>query len=120
MPAPVNASTIAHSQSLADQFNGLSLDSSLNDSLSQSLSDSSNLNDLSNEVVIVGAGMAGSRLAIQLATTWQQQTTAESPKITLISKEYEVGYNRIMLSPVLAGETSFEETYLYDKSDYER
>ncbi len=120
MPAPVNASTIAQSQSLADQFNGLSLDSSLSDSLSQSLIDLSNLSDLSNEVVIVGAGMAGSRLAIQLATTWQQQTTAESPKITLISKESEVGYNRIMLSPVLAGETSFEETYLYDKSDYER
>ncbi|WP_296404534.1 FAD-dependent oxidoreductase [Psychrobacter sp.] len=76
------------------------------------------------DVVIVGAGMAGSRLAIKLATVWQQNQNDtngnKNPKITLISKESEVGYNRIMLSPVLAGETSFENTYLYDKSDYEK
>lgn len=113
MPALVNASTTSKPHSVADQSNPPALDISLSDASSQSL------NDSSNEVIIVGAGMAGSRLAIQLATTWQQQTTAKSPKITLISKEPEVGYNRIMLSPVLAGETKFEQTYLYDKSEYE-
>ncbi len=75
-------------------------------------------------IVIIGAGMAGSRFAIELAKV-QQQTeyhcSSKSPlSITLISKEPQVGYNRIMLSPVLAGETKFNDTYLYDKSDYER
>lgn len=96
MPAPVNASVVSQLSSTTAP------------------SDSGSLTD----VVIVGAGMAGSRLAIKLATVWQPQ--AMSPKITLISKEPEVGYNRIMLSPVLAGETSFEDTYLYDKSDYQK
>lgn len=69
-------------------------------------------------VVIVGAGMAGSRLAIKLAQRWQHlnQTT----NITLISKESEVGYNRIMLSPVLAGETCFDDTYLYQADEYKQ
>lgn len=77
------------------------------------------------EVVIIGAGMAGSRLAIKLANAWQSSRHGTSEysiqgHITLISKEAEVGYNRIMLSPVLAGETDFEETYLFDPSEYEK
>lgn len=96
MPAPVNASLASQLSSATTQ------------------SDNGSLTD----VVIIGAGMAGSRLAIKLATVWQTQ--ANSPKITLISKEPEVGYNRIMLSPVLAGETAFADTYLYDKSDYQK
>lgn len=85
-------------------------------------------------VVIIGAGMAGSRFAIELARAQQSniqaknactdgtdsQTTALPLPITLISKEAQVGYNRIMLSPVLAGETVFEDTYLYKKADYEQ
>ncbi|MGB3110282.1 MAG: FAD-dependent oxidoreductase [Psychrobacter alimentarius] len=84
-------------------------------------------------VIIIGAGMAGSRFAIELARAQrhsiQQKNTHISgmqvtdadvpPPITLISKEPQVGYNRIMLSPVLSGETAFEDTYLYDKADYE-
>lgn len=84
-------------------------------------------------VVIIGAGMAGSRFAIELARAQQHSLQAknkcldslhlESPytplPITLISKEPQVGYNRIMLSPVLSGDTAFEDTYLYDKADYE-
>lgn len=70
-------------------------------------------------MVIIGAGMAGSRLAIELARAWQSADTNNAPSITLISKEPQVGYNRIMLSPVLAGEKEFDAIYLYDKSDYE-
>lgn len=83
-------------------------------------------------IVIIGAGMAGSRFAIELARAQQKSIQAKSEyldkndsktlplPITLISKEPQVGYNRIMLSPVLAGETVFEDTYLYDKADYEQ
>ena len=70
-------------------------------------------------IVIIGAGMAGSRFAIELARTQSNDDTARLP-ITLISKEPHVGYNRIMLSPVLAGDTAFEDTYLYDKTEYEQ
>lgn len=70
-------------------------------------------------IVIIGAGMAGSRFAIELARTQSNDDTARLP-ITLISKEPHVGYNRIMLSPVLAGDTAFEDTYLYDNSEYEQ
>ncbi|MDN3441759.1 FAD-dependent oxidoreductase [Psychrobacter sp. APC 3279] len=70
-------------------------------------------------IVIIGAGMAGSRFAIELARTQSNNDTARLP-ITLISKEPHVGYNRIMLSPVLAGDTAFEDTYLYDDSEYEQ
>ena len=70
-------------------------------------------------IVIIGAGMAGSRFAIELARTQSNDDKSRLP-ITLISKEPQVGYNRIMLSPVLAGDTAFEDTYLYDNSEYEQ
>ena len=73
-------------------------------------------------IVIIGAGMAGSRFAIELARA-QRQTASENSSslpITLISKEREVGYNRIMLSPVLAGDSTFEDNYLYDQAEYEQ
>lgn len=74
-------------------------------------------------IVIIGAGMAGSRFAIELARAQQQSQSANNQRplpITLISKELEVGYNRIMLSPVLAGDSAFDDTYLYNQSDYEQ
>lgn len=81
-------------------------------------------------IVIIGAGMAGSRFAIELArarstlssvldSTTHTKTAQNSVPITLISKEPQVGYNRIMLSPVLAGDSAFDDTYLYDQSVYE-
>ncbi|MGE6571427.1 NAD(P)/FAD-dependent oxidoreductase [Psychrobacter namhaensis] len=84
-------------------------------------------------VIIIGAGMAGSRFAIELARVQQQSIQAKNERldnlhlkspdrplpITLIGKEPQVGYNRIMLSPVLSGDAAFEDTYLYDKADYE-
>ena len=74
-------------------------------------------------IVIIGAGMAGSRFAIELARAQQssrRERNAAHLPITLISKEPQVGYNRIMLSPVLSGESVFEETYLYESSEYEQ
>ena len=70
-------------------------------------------------IIIIGAGMAGSRFAIELARA-QLDSVHSHPPITLISKEPHVGYNRIMLSPVLAGDKAFDDTYLYDQSDYEQ
>jgi len=67
--------------------------------------------------------MAGSRFAIELARAQQQSKSPNNQRplpITLISKEPEVGYNRIMLSPVLAGDSAFDDTYLYQQSDYEQ
>lgn len=74
-------------------------------------------------IVIIGAGMAGSRFAIELARARQQSQSSNNQRslpIILISKEPEVGYNRIMLSPVLAGDSAFDDTYLYQQSDYEQ
>lgn len=74
-------------------------------------------------IVIIGAGMAGSRFAIELARAQQQSKLPNNHRpvpITLISKEPEVGYNRIMLSPVLAGDNVFKDTYLYQQSEYKQ
>lgn len=55
-------------------------------------------------LVIVGAGMAGSKLANDL-----QQTPNTHYSITLIGEESKVGYNRIMLSSLLANDISDAE-----------
>ena len=58
---------------------------------------------MSKRIVIVGAGMAGVKLAQELCAL---KTDAQ---ITLISAEARAGYNRIMLSPVLSGEKHIDE-----------
>ncbi|MFT2096786.1 NAD(P)/FAD-dependent oxidoreductase [Marinomonas sp. 2405UD66-6] len=60
-------------------------------------------------IVIVGAGMAGSKLAFDL----MQQKNANY-SITLIGEEAQVGYNRIMLSSLLAKDISDHEMSLVD------
>lgn len=115
-------STVAATDSSIDDAKNHAA-STVNATATDSLSDSSEF-QLPNTVVadagvvIIGAGMAGSRLAIELARAWQSVDSNDALSITLISKEPQVGYNRIMLSPVLAGEKEFDATYLYDKSDY--
>lgn len=110
----------ARDSSADDAKNSGSSTTHATDSLSEcSESKSPNTAAADAGVVIIGAGMAGSRLAIELARAWDSTNGSNKPAITLISKEPQVGYNRIMLSPVLAGETDFDATYLYDKSDYE-
>ncbi|MGJ8646555.1 NAD(P)/FAD-dependent oxidoreductase [Marinomonas colpomeniae] len=55
----------------------------------------------STRIVIVGAGMAGSKLAYDLL-----QENNANYLITLIGEETQVGYNRIMLSSLLANDIS--------------
>ncbi|WP_394178957.1 NAD(P)/FAD-dependent oxidoreductase [Marinomonas posidonica] len=60
-------------------------------------------------VVIIGAGMAGSKLAEELA-----HNATVKLAITLIGEEPKVGYNRIMLSSLLAQEIGDEDMSLVD------
>ena len=41
-------------------------------------------------------------------------------KVTVFGAEPRVNYNRIMLSPVLAGEKKFEDIVIYDEDWYDR
>lgn len=68
---------------------------------------------MSKRIVIVGAGMAGVKLAQELRAL---KTDAQ---ITLISAEARAGYNRIMLSPVLSGEKHIDEIGLTSSSWFE-
>lgn len=60
-------------------------------------------------LVIVGAGMAGSRFAARVQSEFPDRFS-----ITLIGEEKEVGYNRILLSSFLAQECGLEELALID------
>ena len=60
-------------------------------------------------LVIVGAGMAGSKLAHDL-----RQAYGHLYQITLIGEEPKVGYNRIMLSSLLANDISHADMSLVD------
>ena len=60
-------------------------------------------------VVIIGAGMAGSKLAFELA-----HLPGMPFDVTLVGEEAQIGYNRIMLSSVLAKEVSQDDISLVD------
>lgn len=75
------------------------------------------------QIVIIGAGMAGTRFAMSYAKARLakgEQTKQADFEIILINSEPYAGYNRIMLSPVLAGEKQFDEIFLYPIADYAR
>ncbi|MDP2226000.1 MAG: FAD-dependent oxidoreductase [Moraxellaceae bacterium] len=55
-------------------------------------------------LIVIGNGMAGIRTVEELLTLAPEQY-----RITIVSTEPVAAYNRIMLSPVLAGEKSFED-----------
>lgn len=64
-------------------------------------------------LVVIGNGMAGCRAI--------EEILARDPhrfKVTIFGAEPHVNYNRIMLSPVLAGEKSFDEIVINDRSWY--
>ena len=67
---------------------------------------------MTRKLVIIGAGMAAGRLVelISEAGGWE---------ITLFNAEPRGTYNRIMLSPVLSGEKTYEEIVTHDAAFYE-
>ncbi|MGA0602854.1 nitrite reductase large subunit NirB [Caulobacter sp. KR2-114] len=68
---------------------------------------------MTEQLVIIGNGMAGCRLA--------EEVLARDPgryAITIFGAEPRVNYNRIMLSPVLAGEKAFEDIVINDAAWY--
>ncbi len=66
------------------------------------------------KLVLVGNGMAGVRTLEELL-----KTAPEMYDITVFGAEPHGNYNRILLSPVLAGEKSFNDILLNDESWYE-
>ena len=66
------------------------------------------------KLVIVGAGMASGRMLEHLF-----EADPERFDITLFGAEPRGNYNRIMLSPVLAGEKSFDQIVTHDAAWYD-
>ena len=69
--------------------------------------------DMRQRLVVIGNGMAGCRAV--------EEILARDPtryQIVIFGAEPRVNYDRIMLSPVLAGEKSFEEIVLNDERWY--
>jgi nitrite reductase (NADH) large subunit len=70
--------------------------------------------DLREHIIVIGNGMAGCRAVEELL--------ARDPtryRITIFGAEPLVNYNRIMLSPVLAGEKSFDEIVINGRDWYD-
>jgi len=66
-------------------------------------------------LVVVGNGMAGMRTVEELLAL-----DADMYDITVFGAEPRVNYNRILLSPVLAGEKTADEIVLHPRSWYEQ
>ena len=64
-------------------------------------------------LVVVGNGMAGIRTVEELL-----KLAPDKYEITVFGSEPLVNYNRILLSPVLAGEKKFEDIVLNDDAWY--
>jgi nitrite reductase (NADH) large subunit len=64
-------------------------------------------------LVVVGNGMAGCRAIEEILSR-----DADRYEITVLGAEPRVNYNRIMLSPVLAGEKAFGDIVLNDEAWY--
>ncbi len=69
---------------------------------------------MSRKLVVIGAGMASGRFLEELF-----EHTREGWDVTLFGAEPHGNYNRIMLSPVLAGDMAFEETITHDANWYD-
>ena len=65
------------------------------------------------KLVIIGAGMASGRALEHLL-----EADADGFDITLFNAEPRGNYNRIMLSPVLSGEKTYEEIVTHDDEWY--
>ena len=65
------------------------------------------------QLVVIGNGMAGMRTVEEIL-----KRDADLYDITVFGAEPRENYNRIMLSPVLSGEKSFEEIVIHSKDWY--
>ncbi|WP_428671266.1 nitrite reductase large subunit NirB [Roseibium sp.] len=65
------------------------------------------------KLVVIGAGMASGRMLEHLF-----ENTPEAFDVTLFGAEPRGNYNRIMLSPVLSGEKTFDEIVTHDADWY--
>src|SRR4051812_39714665 len=65
-------------------------------------------------LVVVGNGMAGCRAIEELL-----ERDPRRYRVTIFGAEPHVNYNRIMLSPVLAGEKTFEQIVINDRAWYD-
>jgi nitrite reductase (NADH) large subunit len=68
---------------------------------------------MTQKLVIIGAGMASGRVIETLV-----ETAPDAYDITLFNAEPRGNYNRIMLSPVLSGEKTYEEIVTHDTDWY--
>ena len=67
------------------------------------------------KLVVVGAGMASGRALVHLF-----EEAPDAYEVTLFGAEPRGNYNRLMLSPVLAGESSYEQIVTHDAAWYAR
>ena len=65
------------------------------------------------KLVVVGNGMAGCRAVEEIL-----KRDPDRYEIAIFGAEPRVNYNRIMLSPVLAGEKTFEDIVINDEAWY--
>jgi nitrite reductase (NADH) large subunit len=65
-------------------------------------------------LIIIGNGMAGCRAVEEILAR-----DATKYRITIFGAEPRVNYNRIMLSPLLAGEKSFDDIVINDQAWYD-
>ncbi|MCW8907235.1 MAG: nitrite reductase large subunit NirB, partial [Sedimenticola sp.] len=70
---------------------------------------------MSERLILIGNGMAGVRTLEELL-----KLAPDKYQITVFGSEPHPNYNRIMLSPVLAGEKSFDDIVLNDRDWYAR
>ncbi|PZU12228.1 MAG: nitrite reductase large subunit [Sphingobium sp.] len=70
--------------------------------------------DTREHLVVVGNGMAGCRAVEELLAR-----DAGRYRVTIFGAEPHVNYNRIMLSPVLAGEKTFDQIVINDRAWYD-
>ncbi len=68
---------------------------------------------MTQNLIIIGAGMATGRAIEHLV-----ETAPDAYNITLFNAEPRGNYNRIMLSPVLAGDKTYEEIVTHDDAWY--
>ena len=68
---------------------------------------------MAEKLVIIGAGMASGRVIEHLV-----EAAPAAYDITLFNAEPRGNYNRIMLSPVLSGDKTYEEIVTHDAAFY--